>query len=75
MNSIVKLTKQGVRDLDSGRKKIRVVAPVLAADEVAGIDAELGTSGDGTSVIGPADGGAAAVPVVGVPKERPPASV
>jgi hypothetical protein len=38
MNPIVKLTKQGVRDLDSGRKRIRTVAPAEPPAEVAGTD-------------------------------------
>jgi hypothetical protein len=39
MNPIVKLTKQGVRDLDSGRKRVRAVVPEQAPTEAAGTDA------------------------------------
>jgi hypothetical protein len=39
MNPIVKLTKQGVRDLDSGRKRVRAVVPEQAPAEADGTDA------------------------------------
>lgn len=35
MNPVVKLTKQGVRDLDSGRKRIRTAPAEDARDEGA----------------------------------------
>ena len=65
MTSIVKLTKQGVRDLDSGRKKIRVVAPVLENDEAAHIAAEADLKGEEPRVVAPQDDDSVAVPVPG----------
>lgn len=55
MNPIVKLTKQGVRDLDSGRKRIRVVAPDQAPAEVAEIGAQPDLSLEGAPVVGAVD--------------------